>query len=151
MKMILTKYAALIVSAIAIAAGSGGCQSVGISESGSFRGTEENRTLAYQTFNATKTSASPPATAEKTTKLAKNAKYSSQLQTIDPVIDLVPLHTGQTQSTKNFYTVQKGDTLSGIARKIYGDDALWRTIQTANTHLLQSPEDLQPGMKLMLP
>ncbi len=73
------------------------------------------------------------------------------MQLTDPVIELVPLKAGHAQSTTGFYTVQKGDTLSGIARKFYGDEAFWKKIQTANTHLIESPENLQPGMKLMLP
>lgn len=52
------------------------------------------------------------------------------------------------------YTVQKGDTLFGIARKVYGSgsEAEIRRIVEANKGQLQSKDTpLKPGMKLAIP
>lgn len=54
----------------------------------------------------------------------------------------------------NTYTVQKGDTLFGIARKVYGSgsDAEVRRIVDANGGTLKSKDTpLKPGMKLAIP
>jgi nucleoid-associated protein YgaU len=54
----------------------------------------------------------------------------------------------------NSYTVQKGDTLFGIARKIYGSatDADIKRIVDANSDTLKSKDTpLKPGMKLSVP
>ncbi len=50
-----------------------------------------------------------------------------------------------------FYEVQNGDTLTGIARIVYGNGNLWRRILEANEDLLASPDDLRPGMRLRIP
>lgn len=52
----------------------------------------------------------------------------------------------------NTYTVAKGDTLIGIARKVYGSEADWKRILEANSTLLKGDASaLQPGMKLVIP
>lgn len=52
----------------------------------------------------------------------------------------------------NTYTVLKGDTLMGIARKVYGSDSDWRKILEANaTQLRGDATAIQPGMKLSIP
>lgn len=52
----------------------------------------------------------------------------------------------------NTYTVAKGDTLIGIARKVYGSEADWKRILEANSSLLKGDASaLQPGMKLVIP
>ncbi|MGF1483779.1 MAG: LysM peptidoglycan-binding domain-containing protein [Opitutales bacterium] len=49
------------------------------------------------------------------------------------------------------YEVQTGDTLTGIARIVYGDGNQWRRILEANEDLLPSPNALRPGMRLRIP
>jgi len=49
------------------------------------------------------------------------------------------------------YRVKKGDTLSGIARKLYGDPHAWRPIFEANRDILSSPDKLRPDMTLTIP
>lgn len=49
------------------------------------------------------------------------------------------------------YTVQRGDTLSGIARKFYGPDAGWRILYEANRDQMPSPDSLRVGMVLAIP
>ncbi|MBE7470291.1 MAG: hypothetical protein DPW09_27785 [Anaerolineae bacterium] len=49
------------------------------------------------------------------------------------------------------YTVQPGDTLSVIARQMYGQAQLWRVIFDANQDILTDPSRLRPGQVLKIP
>ncbi len=49
------------------------------------------------------------------------------------------------------YTVRRGDTLSRIASRCYGDARKWQTILSANRRRLRRPSDLRAGMKLLIP
>ncbi len=49
------------------------------------------------------------------------------------------------------YTVQKGDTLSSIAKKFYGDSSRWKEIQHANKGAVPEPSKLKVGTKLVIP
>jgi nucleoid-associated protein YgaU len=55
-------------------------------------------------------------------------------------------------TTANTYTVQSGDSLMAISRKVYGNDTDWRRILEANATLLKgNAQAIQPGMKLTIP
>lgn len=49
------------------------------------------------------------------------------------------------------HTVQKGDTLSGIARKYYGKSSAFRLIRNANKDVLKGKDQLQIGQILVIP
>ena len=49
------------------------------------------------------------------------------------------------------YTVQKGDSLSKIARAMYGDMKQWRKIFEANRDQISNPDRIQPGWVLKIP
>ncbi len=49
------------------------------------------------------------------------------------------------------YTVVSGDSLSKIARKKYGDAALWKLIHEANRELIKNPDLIQVGWQLKIP
>ena len=49
------------------------------------------------------------------------------------------------------YTVKKGDSLSRIAKKVYGNGRLWPRIYDANRDQLPNPNTLRPGMVLKIP
>jgi hypothetical protein len=49
------------------------------------------------------------------------------------------------------YTVQPGDTLTGISLKVYGDRRYWRVIFEANRDLLEDPGRIHPGQVLRIP
>lgn len=49
------------------------------------------------------------------------------------------------------YTVEPGDTLLGIARKVYGDEAGWERIYEANRAELPDPNRLLIGQVLRIP
>lgn len=49
------------------------------------------------------------------------------------------------------YTVQAGDTLSGVSAKVYGSSRYWPLIQEANRDRLKGGTALKPGMPLTIP
>jgi nucleoid-associated protein YgaU len=61
-----------------------------------------------------------------------------------------PLAQQQTV-TPQVYTVRRGDTLIAIARRHYGDSAMYMDIFNLNRHQLSSPEALREGMVLKMP
>lgn len=49
------------------------------------------------------------------------------------------------------YTVQKGDSLSKIAKQELGDANAWKKIFEANRDVLEDPDKIFPGQTLKLP
>ena len=49
------------------------------------------------------------------------------------------------------YVVVKGDTLSKIAEREYGDATRWREIYQANRATIKNPNLIYPGQKLRIP
>lgn len=49
------------------------------------------------------------------------------------------------------YTVQPGDTLGGIAKKLYGNASKYLVIFNANTPMLKDPNKIYPGQVLRIP
>jgi LysM repeat protein len=49
------------------------------------------------------------------------------------------------------YTVQRGDTLSSIAQRFYGNAAEWRRLYQANMPAIRNPDLIRPGQMLNLP
>lgn len=64
---------------------------------------------------------------------------------------------GQAQSAASagnghrVYTVQPGDSLSIIAKRVYGDAAQYMKIFEANRDKLQDPNKIYPGQQLTIP
>ncbi len=50
-----------------------------------------------------------------------------------------------------FYTVKRGDSLSKIAKKVYGDPKLYKQIFEANQPMLKNPNMIFPGQSLRIP
>ena len=50
-----------------------------------------------------------------------------------------------------YHTVAKGDTLSAIAKKFYGDANKYQTIFEANKPMLKDPDKIYPGQSLRIP
>jgi nucleoid-associated protein YgaU len=53
--------------------------------------------------------------------------------------------------TDRTYTVQKGDSLSKIAKREYGDAQQWRRIYNANREAIENPDLIYPGQVLRIP
>lgn len=49
------------------------------------------------------------------------------------------------------YTVVKGDSLSKIAKRLWGDASLWPRIYDANRSIIKDPDLIHPGQVLNIP
>jgi nucleoid-associated protein YgaU len=49
------------------------------------------------------------------------------------------------------YTVRKGDSLSKIAKREYGDAQQWRRIFEANRDTIKDPDLIHPGQVVRIP
>jgi nucleoid-associated protein YgaU len=49
------------------------------------------------------------------------------------------------------YTVVKGDSLSKIAKRVYGDAQQWRKIYDANRDQIKNPDLIYPGQTFTIP
>ena len=54
-------------------------------------------------------------------------------------------------SEAQFVEVEKGDTLSAISKRVYGDSNQYNKIFEANKPMLKSPDLIYPGQKLRIP
>lgn len=50
-----------------------------------------------------------------------------------------------------FYEIQKGDSLSAIAKRQYGDAGKWKMLYEANKDLIDNPDLIYPGQRIRLP
>lgn len=49
------------------------------------------------------------------------------------------------------YVVKSGDTLSKIAKEMYGDASQWKKIHAANSAQIKDPDKIQVGWTLQIP
>jgi nucleoid-associated protein YgaU len=59
--------------------------------------------------------------------------------------------TATSQEPAGSYVVKDGDTLTRIARKHYGQESMYLEILRANSHQIENPAGIYPGMVLRLP
>lgn len=100
----------------------------------------------------------PPTTADSGTDSAMSEPTYTGSESAEPAPKPQPKPKNttaakpKTTASKNrSYTVQKGDTLSEIAKKYYGDANKWRTIYNANKSKISDPKKLKVGTKLIIP
>lgn len=62
-----------------------------------------------------------------------------------------PPPTAPTPPKINTYVVQKGDSLSKIAKRQYGNANEWRRIFEANRDIINDPDLIHPGQTLKIP
>lgn len=71
------------------------------------------------------------------------------IEGIAAVEDDIAVATPEPESV--FHEVARGDTLSAIAKKHYGDANAYMRIFEANTPMLSHPDKIYPGQKLRIP
>lgn len=59
--------------------------------------------------------------------------------------------TGPVAEAARFVTVETGDTLSAISKKVYGDANKYNKIFEANKPMLKDPNKIYPGQVLRIP
>lgn len=50
-----------------------------------------------------------------------------------------------------YYEIQKGDSLSAIAKRQYGDVGKWKILYEANKDLIDDPDLIYPGQRIRIP
>lgn len=68
---------------------------------------------------------------------------------VGSVADFISVTNPEPEST--FHEVKSGDTLSKIARDVYGDPMKYNAIFEANQPLLDHPDKIYPGQILRIP
>lgn len=77
------------------------------------------------------------------------AKLAISLKEYRTVEEQVKERPKNSPDVEKSYTVVRGDSLTGIAFKLYRDASLWREIAKANQ--IRDPRRLQPGTALSIP
>ena len=62
-----------------------------------------------------------------------------------------PGKTKGTETAKQTYVVQRGDTLASISRKFYKTSTRWKQILDANRNVIDNPKKLAAGQTLVIP
>jgi len=85
----------------------------------------------------------------------KKADFSGVSGSVDSTAQQVPKADFSGVSAEvvsgGTYTVQKGDSLSKIAKQHLGDANAWKKIFEANRDVLDDPDKIFPGQTLKLP
>jgi nucleoid-associated protein YgaU len=72
-----------------------------------------------------------------------------------PVADFSDVQSGSSStapaSQPTTYTVKSGDSLSKIAKHVYGDAAKWHSIYEANKDKIKNPDLIYPGQEFIIP
>lgn len=67
-------------------------------------------------------------------------------------VEFAPQPTAQIKSCGGFnYTVRRGDELSELAWRFYGESELWQKIVKANSTIQERPDNLQIGEVILIP
>ena len=84
------------------------------------------------------------ATKEKAVLLAGNCKGVKQVNDDD-------LTAPEEEEPAEFYTIQRGDTLSKIALRYYGNAMKYPVIFEANREVIKDPDLIYPGQTIRIP
>jgi nucleoid-associated protein YgaU len=60
-------------------------------------------------------------------------------------------HATPVESREEYYVIERGDTLSHIARRYYGEASSWPRLFEANREVIQDPDKIFPGQKIRVP
>ena len=78
-------------------------------------------------------------------------KTPAKATTVTEQARTAALVTKAAPSASRTYTVRSGDTLSGLARKFYGNPGRWTWIYAANRSTIHNPNVIYAGEKLTIP
>ena len=79
---------------------------------------------------------------DSTAEKREKADFSGVTSKVDSSADMVGGGT---------YTIQKGDTLSAIAKQHYGEASAWKILFEANRDVLDDPDRIYPGQQIKIP
>jgi nucleoid-associated protein YgaU len=76
---------------------------------------------------------------------------TSGIVSVDDNITIASASADQVGGQGQFHVVEKGDTLSGIAKQFYGNAMKYPVIFEANKPMLSDPDRIYPGQTLRIP
>ncbi len=79
---------------------------------------------------------------DSTAEQVEKADFSGVTATVDSTAEIVGEET---------YTIEKGDTLSKIAKEKLGHASAWKQIFEANRDVIDDPDRIFPGQVIKLP
>ena len=96
--------------------------------------------------------ASSDAAREKAILLSGNVKGVESVDA-DELTVAAPQGEGGVATVKEptFYTIEKGDTLSKIAKAKYGRAEKWQALFEANREVIEDPDKIYPGQTIRIP
>lgn len=62
-----------------------------------------------------------------------------------------PAKAEEPEEKSEIYEIQKGDSLSAIAKRYYGDAMAYPRIFEANREVIENPDRIYPGQKILIP
>ena len=93
-----------------------------------------------------------------TDKKADFSDVSAKVTSTEQIVEKVDFSdvTARVESTEEIvgqqtYTIEKGDTLSKIAKQHFGNANAWKQIFEANRDTLDDPDRIFPGQVIKLP
>jgi len=93
-----------------------------------------------------------PAGQAHATRAATQAAATQAATSQAATTEAASAHAARTQAAVGgTYTVQSGNTLSGITQRFYGKDANWRSLYAANEAAISNPNMIYVGEELRLP
>ena len=85
------------------------------------------------------------ATKQKAVLMAGNVKN------VEKVEDQLTVRVEEPEPEPRFYTIEKGDSLSKIAKEVYGDFKKWEALFEANKEVIENPDLIYPGQRIRIP
>jgi chromosome segregation ATPase len=90
-------------------------------------------------------------TATKQDSAAQSAEIDSQLEQRRTALMAEQMLLGRLLAGRGIYTIKPDDSLSSISYAVYGVSNFWPKIFKTNSHILSSPDQLVPGLPLVIP
>ena len=110
----------------------------------------ENLEVGYEDGSATlKGRADSYVAVEKAILMAGNIKGVENVN--DELEITISTQESEEPEQVEYYIIQKGDTLSLIAKRYYGDAMAYPRIFEANREVIQDPDKIFPGQKIRIP
>lgn len=112
----------------------------------------DNLNVAFDDGTVTLTGeASSAEVREKAILLAGNVKGVEKVDDSQLTVAEAEAEPEATEPEPKFYTIQKGDSLSKIAKNEYGDGGKWRELYNANREIIDNPDLIHPGQRIRIP
>ncbi len=100
-------------------------------------------------------------TKQKAVLLAGNVEHVDKVDDSNLIVKPLDVHRAEAaeaqaaaaeeEPTFTFYTVERGDSLSKIAKQHYGDANRWKDLFEANKEVIKNPDLIYPGQQIRVP